>query len=219
MINVASIRRLLQMQMPDPETGMLEIINASFIADEPAIFGQPNEDWHLREREWYISQSLNVNDIPGPVPTIWQQVASPKGEINSNYGYCIFSKKNGYQYINALEALRTNKHSRQATMIYTRPSMHDDCTRDGMRDFICTNTVQLYIRNGRLDYIVNMRSNDAVLGYKGDFAWHKFVHKMSLRALCEQYPDLTMGTLYWNANSLHVYPRHHHLVFEGKEAA
>lgn len=219
MINVASIRRLFQMQMPDPETGMLEIINASFIADEPSIFGEPNEDWHRREREWYLSQSLNVNDIPGPVPAIWQQVASYKGEINSNYGWCIFSKANGYQYINALDALRTNRHSRQAVMIYNRPSMHDDCRRDGMHDFICTHSTHLFIRNGRLDYIVNMRSNDAIFGYKGDYAWHRFVQMLARDSLAKDYPDLTLGTLYWNAGSLHVYPRHHHLVHPGKEEA
>jgi len=39
---------------------MLEIRSASFVADEPAIFGTPNEDYIRRELAWYESQSLNV---------------------------------------------------------------------------------------------------------------------------------------------------------------
>ncbi len=43
----------------------IEIINASFEADEPYIIREPNEDYIKREIEWYQSKSLNVNDIPG----------------------------------------------------------------------------------------------------------------------------------------------------------
>lgn len=90
--------------------------------------------------------------------------------------------------------------------------MHTDATRDGMSDFMCTHATHLMIRNGHLHYIVNMRSNDAVFGYKGDRAWHAWVHQLALDALTKNYPDLSLGNLYWNAGSLHVYPRHHHLV-------
>jgi len=212
MINVASIRRLFRAQLPDPDTGMLEIVNASFIADEPAIFGTPNEDWHKRELAWYLSESLNVNDIPEPIPAIWKQVASTSGEINSNYGWCIFSDANGNQFDNAIEALLRDRHSRQAVMIYNRPSMHTDCKRDGMRDFMCTHSTHLMIRNGQLHCMVNMRSNDAIFGYKGDYAWQKWVYNEAYKLLRARYPDLATGPIYWNVGSLHVYPRHHHLV-------
>jgi hypothetical protein len=56
---------------------MLEIVNASFVADEPAIFGSVNYDYVARELKWYKSQSLNVNDIPDGPPAIWQQVSDP----------------------------------------------------------------------------------------------------------------------------------------------
>ena len=212
MINVEAVRILFRRQLPDPDTGMLEIVNASFIADEPAIFGTPNEDWHARELKWYLSQSLNVNDIPGEIPAIWKQVADKDGFINSNYGWCIFSNENGNQFDNAIEALTRDRNSRQAVMIYNRPSMHKDSTRDGMRDFMCTHCTHMMIRNGQLLYMVNMRSNDAVLGYKGDYAWQKWVYNKAYKLLRVVYPDLTVGPIYWNVGSLHVYPRHHHLV-------
>jgi thymidylate synthase len=197
--------------VPD-ESGMLEIISASFIADEPYIFGEVNEEWNARELRWYMSQSLNVNDIAPPVPSIWQQVASSKGRINSNYGWCIFSQQNGYQFHKAIDALVANKASRQAVMVYIRPSMHEDSKVDGMKDFMCTYSTQLLIRDNQLHHVVNMRSNDAIYGYKGDYFWQNTVFDFALTRLQETYPELTKGNLYWNAGSLHVYPRHRSLV-------
>ena len=45
----------------------VEIIGASFIADEDCVFGELNHDYIHREKLWYESQSLNVKDIPGKI--------------------------------------------------------------------------------------------------------------------------------------------------------
>lgn len=209
---VGAIRRKFCDLKPD-ERGMLEIVNARFIADEPAIFGTPNEDWHKRELAWYLSQSRVVDTIPPPIPKIWEDVASVDGWINSNYGWCVFSHENGRQYARAIESLKGDLYSRQAVMIYTRPSMHEDWNFGGMRDFICTNTVQLLARGGELHYIVQMRSSDAVFGYKGDYAWHTYVHELACKDM-----GIPRGQIIWNAGSLHVYPRHIHLVQSAWEA-
>ena len=214
-MNVQEIRNQFKEKLASgdfADDGNLEIVNASFIADEPSIFGEINKDWNSKELRWYISQSLNVNDIAPPVPKVWAQVASSKGLINSNYGWCIFSIGNGNQFSKALTALVKNKNSRQAVMIYIRPSMHEDSIADGMRDFMCTYSTQLLIRSGKLHHLVNMRSNDVVFGYKGDFFWQDLVHEFALSTLKNTYPDLVKGNLYWNAGSLHVYPRHFDLV-------
>ena len=84
----------------------IEIIGASFIADEPTIFGVLDEDYAAREIEWYESQSLNVNDIPSGPPKIWKAVASKAGLINSNYGYLIFSESNYLQFEKCLAQLQ-----------------------------------------------------------------------------------------------------------------
>ena len=66
--------------------GTIELLGASFITTEPAIFGQPNE-YIQRELQWYESMSLNVRDIPGETPAIWKAIAAEDGTVNSNYGY------------------------------------------------------------------------------------------------------------------------------------
>src|SRR5574344_1914837 len=100
----------------------IEIQNAHFTCDKDYIIREPNYDYAKREVEWYINQSLNVNDIPGGTPKIWTDCADPEGFINSNYGWCIFSKENGNQFENCLKTLKNDPTSRQGVMLYTRPN-------------------------------------------------------------------------------------------------
>ena len=187
-------------------------MNASFIADDSIIFGSVNEDYIKRELDWYKSQSLNVNDIPGGTPEIWKQVSSKDGFINSNYGWCIYSKENGNQYNHVKSELSHNICSRRATMIYNRPSMHIDYNANGMSDFMCTNAVQYLIRDGKLHALVYMRSNDAVFGYKNDYAWQKYVLQQLVNDLNNNWMNIKEGNIYWNVASMHVYERHFYLV-------
>ena len=185
----------------------IEIVGATFIADTDSIFGEVNWDYVKREEDWYNSQSLNVNDIPGGAPSIWKAVSDQQGYINSNYGWAIYSEENNSQYKNALAELRKNPESRRASMIYTRPQMWSDYNKNGRSDFMCTNVCQYLIRDNELHAVVQMRSNDAIFGYKNDRAWQYHV-------LVKLANDLNVkpGKLYWNVASLHVYARHFYLV-------
>lgn len=214
MLTVTDIQKILYKSLINEDfvtdkTGVktVEIMNASFIADRPAIFGTVNQDYVERELQWYLSKSLNVNDIPEPVPAIWKAVATPDGRINSNYGWCIYSEENGNQYFNVVKELRNNPDSRRATMIYNRPSMHADYNKDGMSDFMCTNAVQYLVRDGKVNALVYMRSNDAVFGYKNDYAWQEYVLNQVSEAV-----SIPAGNIYWNVASLHVYERHFDLI-------
>ncbi|HCY82037.1 MAG TPA: dCMP hydroxymethylase [Xanthomarina gelatinilytica] len=191
----------------------IEIINASFEADKDYILRPPNTSYIKRELEWYESQSLNVDDIPGETPAIWKAVADKDGKINSNYGYLIFSEDNFSQYQSVLAELGENPDSRRATMIYTRPDIQMDAFSNGMSDFICTNNVQYFIRDNQLITSVYMRSNDAVFGYNNDLAWQKYVRDKLIDDLeTDTYKRYEPGPIYWNVGSLHVYERHFELL-------
>jgi len=191
---------------------LVEIIGESYIVDEDVIFGKLNLDYAKREVEWYLSQSLNVYDIPGKVPEVWKQVADRNGFINSNYGWIIFSKENGEQYKHCIRTLKKDKDSRRAMMIYTRPSIQWEYNKNGMSDFICTNTVQLLIRNNKLHYILNQRSCDVIYGFKNDIYWAKYVFNKAYNELKETYPELEKGDLIHQVGSLHVYERHFYIL-------
>ena len=193
----------------------IELLGASFIADEPAIFGVPSDEYITAELDWYLSGSTNINDIyPWPKypadkqpPIAWQFSANDNGEINSNYGRLIFSDIYYRQYDNVLTELLENPDSRRASMIYQRPSIWTEYNENGKSDFICTNAVTYYIRNDELQCVVQMRSNDVVFGYKNDYAWQLYVLETLAKDL-----NVKPGFMVWQVQNLHVYERHFDLV-------
>ena len=187
----------------------IELIGASFIADEEAIFGEPNVPYIDAELDWYLGCSTNINDIryKDEPPTAWQYAANKYGEINSNYGKLIFDDKYYRQFDNVINELNYNPDSRRAVMIYNRPSIWTEFDENGKNDFICTNAVSYYIRDGYLQSVVQMRSNDVVFGYKNDYAWQRYVMNMVANEV-----DCEVGSLTWQVQNLHVYERHFDLV-------
>ena len=196
----------------------IEILGASFTADEPAIFGTPVQSYIDKELAWYESQSTNIYDINkesgADAPAAWKYAADAHGNINSNYGHLVDSPKFYNQYYNAIDELIANPDSRRAQMIYNRPSIWVEFNEGGKSDFICTNAQTFYIRDGKLHMVSQMRSNDVVFGYKNDYAWAQHLMDRAIDNLNEAdlgY-ELTKGNLTWQVMNLHVYERHFHLV-------
>ena len=228
-MNVSDIRQHFIQALANEEftvdrTGSktIELIGASFVADEPAIFGTVNKDYVNAEIDWYNAMSTNINDIEygDKPPKAWQIAANEYGEVNSNYGKLIYSDKYYDQYGQALDELVVYPDSRRASMIYTRPSIWYEYNENDKNDFICTNVVTYYIRNGKLNCVVQMRSNDVVYGYKNDYAWqHNVLTELTddYNRSCEHMPgkkdeDIKIGTITWQVQNLHVYERHFDLV-------
>ena len=191
----------------------VEIQNAHFLANKDWIIRKPNYDYAKREIEWYESQSLYVKDIPGGAPKIWQACADRDGKINSNYGFCIFSDENGNQFDHCVKRLLDDHYTREACMIYTRPSMQIDCNANGMHDFMCTYSTQVFLNEiddnkYKLDYTVFQRSCDAVYGFNNDNIWHRHVMNKLVDALKRYDRDVILGDMTYNCGSLHVYERH-----------
>ena len=67
--------------------------------------------------------------------------------------------------------------------------------------------INFYIRNKKLHCVVQMRSNDAVFGYKNDFAWQSHVLQTVANIIGKE-----KGNVYWQVQNLHVYERHFDLV-------
>ena len=88
----------------------VEVIGATFIADEDYVIRKPAYEYIRRELRWYEMQSLYVDDIPGETPQIWKDISSEEGKINSNYGWCIYSDENGNQYQKVKQELTTSEN-------------------------------------------------------------------------------------------------------------
>ena len=189
----------------------IEIQGAHFkVTDDEIIIGTKNDKYIEAEIEWYETRDRRVStlfSIYGSEVQIWKNIADEHGEVNSNYGWCIYSEDRGNQYETVIKILKSNPMSRQAVMYYTEPKMHEIAGKD----HTCTYAVQYFLNNeldmfGRpfLDAHVYMRSNDAVYGFNNDYAWQKHV----LAKLANDLGAL-QGDIYWNAGSMHVYDRHY----------
>lgn len=163
-----------------------------------------------KELNWYKSAELNVAKVSDVA--IWNDVADSNYEINSNYGNLAFSRNNFSQYSNCLNTLKRQASSRQAIVIYTRPSIHYEWNSLGASDFICTNFQQFLIRNNELHCITSMRSNDLIYGTFNDVPWfHHVIQKMH-SDLQDTYPGLMLGDHIFIPTSAHIYERHFSLL-------
>jgi thymidylate synthase len=222
MMNVNDIRNYFKSELAaerftTDKTGAktIEMLGASFIANEPSIFGTPVKSYIDAELAWYESGSTNINDIHGAdkaPPAAWMYAADKHGNINSNYGHLVDSPKFYNQYYNAIDELIANPDSRRAQMIYNRPSIWAEYNENGKSDFICTNAQTFYIRDNKLHMVSQMRSNDVVFGYKNDYAWAQHLMDRAIDNLNEEAYNLTKGDLIWQVMNLHVYSRHFDLV-------
>jgi thymidylate synthase len=172
-----------------------------------------NSEYCEKELKWYDSQDRSIYGWVDDI-TIWKQVSDDDGIVNSNYGWCIYSEENFLQFDNAIHTLKNHKESRQAIMIYNRPSMHYEYFENGRSDFTCCMYQHLLIRDDELISIVSYRSEDIVFGFLNDYYWHCVIHERAYNMLLEFYKDLKFGKIVWFANSFHVYERHFSLIKE-----
>jgi len=196
----------------------IEMIGASFLADANCIFGFPNVDYIKAEIEWYTRAIPNVNifkELYEIVPKAWISTGDPFGAVNSNYGELVYSPKYHRQFVRACDELIQNPDSRRAQMVYNRPSIWTEYNEGGKNDFICTNAQTMYIRDGKLHMVCQMRSNDALWGYANDYAWAKHLMSEAVKVInhvTEAEIPIEIGDLHWQVMNLHVYFRHFDLV-------
>ncbi len=143
----------------------------------------------------------------------WKHIANSDDTINSAYGYLIFKKLNlsGIsQWQWALESLEKDKDTRQAFMHFNLP----DHQYFSNKDQVCTLSAIFHIRENKLNFTVNMRSNDAVLGLPTDVAFFCLLQQQMLKHLKVKYPELKLGKYTHFVNSMHIYEKHFQLVMD-----
>lgn len=122
--------------------------------------------------------------------------------LNSAYGYRIFTGEHPLipfdQWVFVREKLKEDNDSRQAVIHLHTPN------NKKTNDEVCTLTLQFLIRNGKLDMITTMRSNDIVLGFTYDVFNFTVMQELMANEL-----GVEVGTYYHNAASMHIYERNY----------
>jgi thymidylate synthase len=172
------------------------------------------KDYTAKELEWYISGNTTASSAPS---TFWNKLANPDGTINSNYGYLVLhDNSEGCRYESdypwgvdrtpyewALETLKKDKDSRQAIMRVNKP----EHAWMGNKDFPCTLSVVVHIREDELHISVDQRSGDANFGLVYDIPWWCWLQEKMIIDLKSTYPDLKKGSFTHLVHSFHIYDR------------
>ena len=145
-------------------------------------------------------KSNNVNDLNSH---IWDSWADETGSIGKAYGYQLGVKhkyKEGEmdQVDRVLYDLKHNPYSRRIlTSIYTFQDLHE------MNLYPCAYSMTFNVTNGKLNGILNQRSNDMVVANN----WNVVQYSILLMMFA-QVSGLEVGELVHVISDAHIYDRH-----------
>lgn len=184
-----------------------EIIGVSFRLNNPRarIIYNPARKYNvilgLGELLWYLRGS-NKLDIIQYYCQRYPNFSDDGRTLYGAYGPRIFAKslKNGLsQWEMAYQKLKEDPDTRQAIIaIYDAEDIAVQT-----RDVPCTCYIQYFIRDQKLNCVVNMRSNDIIWGTSYDVFSFTMLQEIMAKQL-----DLGLGWYIHCAGSMHIYDRH-----------
>ena len=193
-----------------------EVSDAALVIEDPSFCLYDNSrrssqfKYIAAELVWYFTGRKDADFIT-PYAKFWDQIKNKDGSVNSAYGNLIFTEelsdgRNQYRW--ALDSLIQDKDSRQAILHFNKP----DHQWNGNKDFVCTLNGIFQIRDNKLNFTLDMRSNDLILGTPTDVAFFCLLQMQMLEHLRKYYPELEMGTYTHIVHSLHIYEKHFDLI-------
>ncbi|BCY14311.1 thymidylate synthase [Actinoplanes sp. L3-i22] len=157
---------------------------------------------------WFLRGETNTQWLRDQGVTIWDEWASPDGELGPVYGFQWRSwpGKNGNidQISGILDTLRKNPDSRR--MIVSAWNVGD---LDEMALMPCHAMFQFYVADGRLSCQLYQRSADLFLGVPFNIASYALLTRM----IADQV-GLIPGDFIWVGGDCHIYDNHVEQVTE-----
>jgi thymidylate synthase len=185
----------------------LESTAISFTLTNPRsrCISTPARRWSLPlalgELCWHLAGSTSASDL-AYYSSFWGSLADNDGRITGScYGSKIFSNSGQVSPWTLVKDLLVKDPDSRRAVIYfadVRSHLNPDCL-----DASCTTSLQFLIRDGRLDAVSCMRSNDAVWGLPYDVFLFTFLQEMMVLEL-----NVPLGAYHHFAGSLHLYERH-----------
>lgn len=176
-------------------------------------------DYVMAELLFYISAE-NKTEWIANYSSFWKNISDDGVTANSAYGARIF-RQHPYQ----ITSVRDNTCERVAPSDFTQwQYVIDELKRDpdsrravihirqpqdsylAQKDVPCTLSLQFFIRDEKLHLVVQMRSNDLILGTALDVPAFTFMQEMMAMEL-----GVDLGYYYHTSNSMHVYERHYQM--------
>lgn len=162
-----------------------------------------NYRYYMAELLWYLSADPSTTMIE-KYSGMWKELKDDNEEVNSNYGVYIFGKN----LSGIIRLLKKDPFTRQAIM-YIGNSQN---ILEFSKDTICTSYLSFWIRDGKLNMKVQMRSNDLVYGLMYDAPFFSLIMQVIYNELLKTYEHLELGHYYHYSDNFHFYEKHFDLV-------
>jgi len=165
----------------------------------------------VREWEWFMSGSSNINDLHPSVHKWWEPWANPDGEIPNNYskqlrdftGDFEFGHGNNTDQIDFLVQANTN-HPYSRRNVITTWNTHDMLSPSTPITNCHGTVIQTSVNaDNTLDLIMYQRSADFLLGVQ-----HNWIQYRAFQKWLAQKSGRDVGKLVWMAGDVHIYDDH-----------
>ena len=124
--------------------------------------------------------------------------------------YGAYGKRLNGNIVEAIEKLKEDNSTRQAVLPILTPMDMQHNTKDTP----CTLAIQFLIRDGYLNAITTMRSNDIIWGLPYDLFMFTIMQEVVYNELKKSIPNLKLGWYLHRPGSLHLYEPHYKLFEE-----
>jgi thymidylate synthase len=151
----------------------------------------------LGELFWYLSKGNAADFITYYIEQYAEEAVD--GAVYGGYGPRLFSQRDHDQVQGVMDLLRAKPSTRRAVI----QLFNAEDLNDAHKEVPCTCTLQFLIRDGRLDLIVTMRSNDVFLGFPHDVFCFTMIQEIVACSL-----GVELGNYKHFVGSLHLYEKH-----------
>lgn len=159
----------------------------------------------LGELLWYLAGSNNLAFIEYYIPQ-YKKYSDDGSTLNGAYGHRLFGMDGKIHQLEAVvKKLREKPESRQGAI----QLLEAKDVISSSKDVPCTCTLQFLLREGSLQMITYMRSNDAFLGLPHDFFAFSMLQEIVARQL-----GVEVGSYNHCVGSLHLYEEHREKAVE-----
>ena len=163
----------------------------------------------LREMEWFLSGSTNINDLHKSVRKWWAPWADEDGDIPLIYGKQFRDFEGQSSTLDQVETiinrLKHDPYSRRLVM-----TMWNSTEMEMAALPCCHGTViQLTVHpeHNTIDMFMHQRSADMILGVP-----HNWLQYWSLLLYLAHQSGRKVGHFTWSGGDCHIYPDHLHIV-------
>lgn len=182
-----------------------EVLHASFSVSAPRdriVFARPiNPAFAIVEVLWILAGRRDEAYLHFWNPRM-SQFSNEDGDL-CGYGYRLRKHFNTDQLEDAVRALRTHEDSRQVVLQIWDPREDLPDPQPRAKDVPCNVTSHLMLRQGELEWLQVMRSNDLIWGTP-----YNFVQFTTLHEVLTGWLEADVGRYSHVSSSLHVYRRH-----------